>query len=240
MHLNIREVSKLLKVSERKVNQWIKRGILHADRVNNQYQFHRSDLLEQTSSREIDVRAEIFSAAEPAGGHALSLVDTLRAGGVHHGLRGADKSTVLRTIVDTLALPSHADRESVWQLLVAREALGSTAIGDGIAIPHVRRPILFSGAPASVSLFFLEHPVDFGAIDGKSVFAIFLLISPTARTHLLLLSRLSFALHDSGLKLALAHRASSPEILAEFQRLEDTMRQRARQEQQEQIDTPES
>jgi len=240
MHLNIREVSKLLKVSERKVNEWIKRGILRADQVNHQYQFHRSDLLEQTSSREIDIRAEIFSASEPAGGDALSLVDTLRAGGIFHGLQGADKSTVLRAIVDSLALPSDADRESVWQLLVAREAMGSTAIGDGIAIPHVRRPILFSGSPASISLFFLERPVDFGAVDGKPVFAIFLLVSPTARTHLQLLSRLSFALHDSDLKTALARRASSEEIFAEFQKVEDAMRRRARQEPRREIDTPES
>ncbi len=108
MHLNIREVSKLLKVSERKVNEWIKRGILRADRVNHQYQFHRSDLLERTSSREIDIRAEIFSASEPAGVDAPSLVDALRAGGIFHGLQGADKSTVLRAIVDTLALPSNS------------------------------------------------------------------------------------------------------------------------------------
>jgi PTS system nitrogen regulatory IIA component len=238
MHLNIREVSRLLKVSERKVNEWLNRGILHADRVNNQYQFHRSDLLEQTASREIDVPAEIFSASEAAGGYPLSLVETLRAGGVHHGLHGVDKSTVLRAIVETLVLPSHADRELVWQLLVAREAMGSTAIGDGIAIPHVRRPILFSGSPASISLYFLEHPVDFGAADGTPVFAIFLLVSPTARMHLQLLSRLSFALHDSGLKAALARRASSEEILAEFQRVENATRRRAGQERQ--IDTPES
>ncbi len=238
MHLNIREVSKLLKVSERKVNEWIKRGILRADRINHQYQFHRSDLLEQTASREIDVPAEIFSAVEPAGGHALSLVDTLHAGGVHHGLPGTDKSTVLRTMVDMLALPSQADRESVWQLLLAREAMGSTAIGGGVAIPHVRRPILFSGSPASISLFFLEHPVDFGAADGTPVYAIFLLVSPTARMHLQLLSRLSFALHDSGLKSALARRASSDDILAEFQRVEDAMRRRTGQEHK--VDTPES
>lgn len=50
MHLSIREVSKLLRVSEKKVNEWIRRGILRADRVNHQYQFHRSDLLERTGN----------------------------------------------------------------------------------------------------------------------------------------------------------------------------------------------
>ncbi len=230
MHLNIREVSKLLKVSEKKVNEWIRRGILRADRVNHQYQLHRSDLLERTSSREIDVRAEIFSASEPAGSHAPSLTGALRAGGIFRGLHGADKPAVLRAIVETLALPPNVNRESVSQLLLAREAIGSTAIGEGIAIPHVRRPILLSGSRASISLCFLEHPIDFGAFDGKPVFAIFLLISPTARTHLHLLSGLSFALHDSNLKAALARSATSVEILDEFQRVEDAMRQREHRE----------
>jgi nitrogen PTS system EIIA component len=226
MHLNIREVSKLLRVSEKKVNEWIKRGILRADRVNNQYQFHRSDLLEQTVSREIDIRAKIFSTPESASGSTLSLVDAVRAGGIFHDLHGADKAAVLRVIVDALTLPPDIDREAIWQLLLAREAMGSTAIGEGIAIPHVRRPILLKGSSAAVSLFFLEHPIDFGAFDGKPVFAIFLLISPTARTHLQLLSRLSFALHDSDLNAALARRAPSEEILAGFQRVEDEIQQR--------------
>src|SRR5512146_1421197 len=174
MHLNIREVSKLLKVSESKVKEWIRRGTLRADRVNDQYQLHKSDLLEQTASREIDIRAEIFLAPDPVAIQALSLVDALRDGGIFHGLRGADRSAVVRAIVGTLVLPPNIDRESVSQLLLAREALGSTAIGEGIAIPHVRRPLLLNNSSASISLFFLRHPVDFGAFDGKPVFAIFL------------------------------------------------------------------
>lgn len=227
MQLNIREVSKLLKVSESKVKEWIRRGVLRADRVDYQYRLHRSDLLERTSSREINVRAEIFSASEAEGGAAPTLVEAVRAGGVFRGLDGADKAAALRAVVDTLVLPPHIDRESVSQALLARETIGSTAIGEGIAIPHVRRPILLSGSAASISLYLLERPVDFGAPDDKPVFAIFLIISPTARTHLQLLSRLSFALHDSELRTALARRAPSAEIVAEFQRVEDAIQCRA-------------
>jgi PTS system nitrogen regulatory IIA component len=227
MQLSIRQVSKLLKVSEKKVNEWIKRGILRADRVNDQYRLHRSDLLEQTVSREIDIPAEIFAASESTGTRAPSLVEALRGGGIFYGLHGADKSAVLRAIVETLALPPNVDRESLSQVLLAREALGSTAIGEGIAIPHVRRPIVLSGSSASISLCFPDQPVDFGAVDGELVFAIFLLVSPTARTHLQLLSRLSFALHDRELKAALARRASAPEILAEFQRVEGAIQAQA-------------
>jgi PTS system nitrogen regulatory IIA component len=220
MQLNVREVSKLLKVSEKRVYDWIKRGILRADRVNDQYRLHRSDLLERTSSREIDIPAQIFEGPTPAGVSIDPLADALRAGGIFYGLRGDDKPAVLRAIVNSLALPSNSDRETLAQLLLARETLGSTAVGEGIAIPHVRRPILLNASRPAISLCFLENPLDFGAFDGQPVFAIFLLISPTARTHLHLLSRLSFALHDSQLTAALVHRAPRDEILAEFERVE--------------------
>ncbi|HUO05826.1 MAG TPA: PTS sugar transporter subunit IIA [Candidatus Binataceae bacterium] len=236
MHLNVREVSKLMRVSEKRVNEWIRSGILHADRVNQQYQFHRCDLLERTVSREIDVRTEIFSASKRSGNHTPSLVESLRAGGTFQRVHGTDKQAVLQRIVETLSLPPSVSREAISQLLFAREAMGSTAIGEGIAIPHVRRPILLNAPRASISLHFLEHPVDIGGFDGEPVFAIFLLISPTARTHLYLLSRLSFALHDSNLKAALARRAPAEEILTEFQRVEDAM---LPQKHHDHIDAPE-
>jgi PTS system nitrogen regulatory IIA component len=224
MQLNVREVSKLLKVSEKIVYDWIKRGILRADRVNDQYRLHRSDLLERTSSREIDIPAHIFEAPFPSGVSIHPLADALRAGGIFYGLRGDDKAAVLSAIVNSLTLPPNSDRKSLAQLLLAREALGSTAIGEGIAIPHVRRPILLSTSSPAVSLCFLEKPVDFGAFDGQPVYAIFLLISPTARVHLHLLSRLSFALHDAQLKAALVHRAPREEIIADFERVESAIK----------------
>ncbi len=217
-------MSKLLKVSEKRVYDWIRRGILRADRVNDQYRLHRSDLLERTASREIDIPAEIFADPSPVGIPAPRLAEALRAGGIFYRLQGGDKSAVLRAIVDSLTLPSNSDRESIAQLLLAREALGSTAIGEGIAIPHVRRPILLNTSIPAISLCFLEKPVDFGAFDGQPVFAIFLLISPTARMHLHLLSQLSFALHDSQLKAALVRRAARDEILGEFERVERTIK----------------
>jgi PTS system nitrogen regulatory IIA component len=223
MQLSVREVAELLKVSEKRVYEWIKRGILRADRVNDQYRLHRSDLLEQTSSREIDLPAEIFSNRVSAGS---CLVDALRCGNVSYGIKGNDKTSVLRGVVNTLTLPQASDRDSLFQLLLAREALGSTAIGGGIAIPHVRRPILLNHSSPTISLCFLDTPLDFGAPDDEPVFAIFLLITPTAHTHLRLLSRLSFALHDSELKAVLRRRASRDEILYEFERVENAIKHR--------------
>ena len=73
---------------------------------------------------------------------------------------------------------------------------------------------------ALVTLCFLEKPIDFGALDGKPVHALFSMISPTARTHLHLLSLLAFALRDPAFRDCIARRASADEILAAVRRLE--------------------
>ena len=64
-------------------------------------------------------------------------------------------------------MPDEVDRDFLLTVLEAREAMGSTGIGDGIAIPHVRNPILLHVKRPFVSLFLLKQPVDFDAIDGK-------------------------------------------------------------------------
>ena len=117
-------------------------------------------------------------------------------------------------MVDTLDLPADVDRAFLYQVLLAREALGSTGVGDGIAIPHVRNPIVLHLSRPTVTLCFLEHPVDFGALDGQPVSALFTLVSPTVRAHLHLLSRLAFALREPRFLAAVRTQASRDEIYA--------------------------
>jgi PTS system nitrogen regulatory IIA component len=120
-----------------------------------------------------------------------------------------------------MRLPEEVDREYLYQMLLARETLGSTGVGDGIAIPHVRNPVVLH-VRAAATLCFLERPVDFGSLDGMPVRALFLLVSPTTRAHLHLLSRLSAALHDPKLKRLVSEQGSRDEILSAFQRVEAT------------------
>jgi PTS system nitrogen regulatory IIA component len=77
---------------------------------------------------------------------------------------------------------------------------------------HVTRP--------AITLCFLERPVDFGALDGQPVHCLFTMVSPTVRAHLTLLSRLAFALRDSGFQAAIKRQALRDEILTELRRVE--------------------
>ena len=223
MTVGVRDAAKILDVSERTIYRWIDQGLLPAYRVNEQYRFNRAELLEWATSQRINVSAEIFSEPESASTPLSTLTEALRAGGIFYRVDGTDKATVLRSVVDILRIPAEVDREFLFQVLLARESLGSTGIGDGIAIPHVRNPVVLHIAHPSVTLCFLEHAIQFGALDNQPVNTLFTLISPTVRSHLHILSRLAFLLRDAEMKAAVKQQASRDEILGIVQRLEETL-----------------
>jgi len=106
---------------------------------------------------------------------------------------------------------------------MAREALSSTGIGGGVAIPHVRKPVVMPLQRPMVALCFPAQPVEFAAVDGKPVFALFAIICPQARAHLPLLSRLAFFLRSEPFRALLERRAPPEEILAHLRHLEQTV-----------------
>jgi PTS system nitrogen regulatory IIA component len=226
VQLGVRDVSKLLNVSEKTIYRWINQGVLPAYRVNEQYRFNRAELLEWATARKMNVAAEMFDEPESTTIPVPGLAEALQAGGVFYRLSGADKHGVLRAVVEQMRLPDEVDREFLLRVLLAREALQSTGIGDGIAIPHVRNPIVLHVPRPTITLCFLEKPVEFGALDGKPVHVLFSLVSPTVRAHLQMLSRLSFALHDPDFKKAIVRQASRDEILEAAQRVDANVEHR--------------
>jgi len=221
MKLTVEDISRLFNVSEKTVYRWIKSSKLPAYRVNNQYRFNRVDLLEWAAAHRVNVSPTLLESPPELTGVALpSLTDALAAGGIHYRVGGHDKESALREIVGLLHLPERIERESLFQILLAREEMGSTGIGDGIAIPHARNPIVMNITQPSVTLCFLEAPVDFGALDGVPVQILFTLITPTIRVHLHLLSRLGFALRAPGFRAAVVALASRETILTEARRAE--------------------
>ena len=227
MQLGVRDVSKLLNVSEKTIYRWIGQGVLPAYRVNEQYRFNRAELLEWATSRKMNVAAELFDEPESSTVPVPGLAEALQAGGLFYRLSGADKEAVLRAVVEHMRLPDGVDREFLLRVLLAREALQSTGIGDGIAIPHVRNPIVLHVTRPMITLCFLEKPVEFGALDGRPVHVLFSLVSPTVRAHLQMLSRLSFALHDPEFRRAIARQALRDEILEAARRVDATLGRRA-------------
>jgi PTS system nitrogen regulatory IIA component len=156
-----------------------------------------------------------------------TLSQAVRAGGIHRGLAGGDRDRLLRQMVERLPAPPGFDREFLFQMVRAREHLGSTSLGNGIAIPHPREPIVLRVDRPAVAIYFADPPVDLG--DGPPVHTLCLLVSPSTRLHLHLLAAVAAVLRDPAVAAQLAARAPDAEILAEIERVEGAL-SRARSE----------
>jgi PTS system nitrogen regulatory IIA component len=226
VELSVRDVSKLLAVPERTVYRWIQSDGLPAHRVEDQYFFNRAELLEWVTSRSIELPAALVHEASEGAGDAPGLAEALEAGGIHRDVPGGDRESVLRAVVDRLRLPDTVDRDFLFRVLLAREQMGTTAVGDGIALPHVRNPIVLHVPRPSVTPCLLRDPVDFQALDDVPVRALFTVISPTHAGHLHLLSRVAFALRDPAFRSVVQARREAAEILAQALRIDGLVAQR--------------
>ncbi|WP_110948474.1 PTS IIA-like nitrogen regulatory protein PtsN [Pseudomonas bohemica] len=125
---------------------------------------------------------------------------------------GASKKAVLEEIAKLIGqqVPEF-ERQTVYESLIAREKLGSTGFGNGIAIPHCR----LRGCTSPVSaVLHLERPVDFDAIDGAPVDLLFVLLVPEAATdaHLELLRQIASMLDRSDVRTRLRDARNSEEL----------------------------
>ncbi len=218
MQLTVREVADILNVTERAVYGWIGDG-MPCHTVDGQYRFNKSEILEWAHSRKLSVSTRIYRM-DGSGKASTTVAEAIEAGGVVHGLAGHDKATVLRAMVNALKLPAVTDRDVLYEIVLAREKMGSTGIGNGIAIPHVRSPIVLSVRRPSITVCFLEHPIEYKSVDSLPVHTLFWLVTPSVRSHTLMLARLASLLQDSGFQAVLAKRGTTDEILSEVRRIE--------------------
>ena len=211
MQIKVPEVAKLLKVQDKTIYRWIKDRGLPAFKINGQYCLDRAVLLEWATHNDINVSIDIFKDFWTGD---ISLAEALKDGGIHYDVGGTGKESVLKAAVDLIPLNEKVDKSVLLSVLMARESIGSTGIGDGIAIPHVRNPIVLHVPKPLIMLCFLENSIEYEALDGKPVNTIFMMVCPSIDSHLKLLSRLAYALRQPEFAEVVAQRRKPDKIIA--------------------------
>ena len=119
-----------------------------------------------------------------------------------------DRDEVLEAAARLIAAGTGIDAGDVAASLRRRERMGSTAIGDGVAIPHGRSA---RATTATGAFLRLSEPVDFGAPDGEPVDLVFALVVPEhfAQQHLMLLANLAEMFGDAGFRQQLRQAPDS-------------------------------
>jgi hypothetical protein len=163
--------------------------------------FDRIELLEWAIEAELPVRAGLYEADE-----TCALAAALQRGGGHTVEGG------VAAFVRALPIMTTVERELIASVTTAREAEMFVRLGaDRIAVPRARSPIISPELPPIVAL----------AWRGESPLAVtFVIVAPTVRQHLRLLSRLSLALGDARFRSAVQESGAIERVLAEAGRFD--------------------
>jgi len=128
----------------------------------------------------------------------MQIMDFLSKKAIAMDIKSTKKEDVMREMVDALINAGDIEkrnRNKLVEALMAREALGSTAIGQGIAIPHAKSDCVTK----LIAAFGLSKKgIDFDSLDGELAYIFFLLVAPqdSAGPHLKALARISRLLKD--------------------------------------------
>jgi len=142
---------------------------------------------------------------------AVSLAGLLHRGGVYYHLQGTLPKEALSSFIERI--PAIPEPDKLLQAILEREELMPTAMGNGIALPHPRNPIIEKEDEQFVALAFPENEIDWGALDGKAVHSIILIVSASPKMHLSTLQRISFFCRDENFCALLKRRAPAEEIM---------------------------
>jgi len=142
----------------------------------------------------------------------MNISDALRETCVMTDLKGETKEEVLTELVSALKEMGLIENvEEAVKVILEREKLGSTGIGDGVAIPHgkmknLQHVLCAFGRSAK--------GVAFGAVDGQPVHIFFLLLAPVESTglHLKMLSRISRIVRDASFRKKLMEQVDAPHV----------------------------
>lgn len=214
MELSLPQVARLFDVTENTVTRWVQQDNLPVHEVNSQYRFNRAELLEWAAIRKLRFSPTIFQEINGDLVEQMSLAEAIERGGVALRVRGTDRYEVFRAAISELPVLKGLDRDNLLELLMAREKTGGTAVGDGIAIPHPRYPIVVPCGGSIVRVCYLEHPLDFHAADSKPVHTLFFMICPTVHEHLQLLARLASVLRRGDFRKLLSDRPDKTRLVA--------------------------
>lgn len=208
MKLDPEQAARLLDVRPDTLTRWVRQGLLRP--VDGAGNFDRNELVRWARQRGLTLAGEGRQRWSP--GQDL-FADALERGAVVVDAACSSATDAIELAVAALPGVSADTRQWLLGEVLGREALASTALGHGIAVPHPRTPPAKLFTDPVVVVLFPHEPLDWAALDGEPVHTVFLLLSPTAPVHLEILSRVAFALRSSGFVDFLRERPTREQLI---------------------------
>ena len=137
----------------------------------------------------------------------VDLAKLIHRGGVFKNVEGNTPQEIYAKVCKMIDLPEGLTSDDVYNALCAREEVLSTAVGNGIALPHARSPIMKTEEEQRICVVYLKKPIDMKAPDEREVFVMFILLAHNSQIHLKVLSSLASLFRNDKFKKALEARS---------------------------------
>jgi PTS system nitrogen regulatory IIA component len=146
------------------------------------------------------------------------LTSLISKGGVFT-VEGSSTTEIYEKVCNLIKFPESITSDAVFNALCAREKIMSTAVGNGIALPHASVPIIKEENEQRVCVVYLKEPLDMNAPDEMKVHTMFIILTQNRQTHLQVLSRLVSLLRDTSFLKLLENQANGVDLIEKIREL---------------------
>ena len=150
----------------------------------------------------------------------VNLPAFIHRGGVYFDVEGSTPEEIYKNISSLVEMPDGLSAEQVYNALCAREKVLSTAVGNGIALPHARASIIKDAEQQKRCVVYLKNPIDMQAPDEREVFVMFVLLTSNSQVHLKVLTELAGLFRNLRFRKALEAHAGEAELLSLIRELD--------------------
>ena len=148
----------------------------------------------------------------------MDLTSLISKGGVFT-VEGSSTTEIYEKVCNLIKFPESITSDAVFNALCAREKIMSTAVGNGIALPHASVPIIKEEEEQRVCVVYLKEPLDMNAPDEMKVHTMFVILTQNRQTHLQVLSRLVSLLRDTSFLNLLENQSNGVDLIEKIKEL---------------------
>jgi PTS system nitrogen regulatory IIA component len=224
MYLNLIQIAESFGVSEKVVEDWIRREALPHTLDRGRLIFDRAQVANWATARGLAAQAGFLAPQNAAFATGWKLAPLLRAGGIWRDVAPAEGIDVFAKVVTALPGVTLAIRQLLTQRLRAPAGVTFAPIGGGFALPHLSMRVALGRESGTVALLLLREPLTLAepSPDPVPVTRLIFFIAPSPRAHLDLLGRLSRIIGRETVREAIEH-GSNEAILAAVEHAEATL-----------------
>ena len=143
-----------------------------------------------------------------------SLAQLITRGGIYYNVNGNDRAEFMSDFIGRLTALPPEKKQALFQAVMEREAIMSTGMEKGIALPHPRTPMLEDGEEPFAAIAFPLSPLNWDTPDNSKVHTVFLIVSKSPKQHLGVLSGVNVLCRDEKFFALLSKQAEKEKIIA--------------------------